>query len=565
MLEIMDSKCPGCNVRNPAGRETCLHCGQPLQGGLPPAAPVYDRPAGRKFAGVKSTPSVLVLETDGKDLRAAVVRRGLRGFSLEHGLKLERLAEGGPVTGEELEAVASRIPQCPRNVALVTPLVSMVELSIEAGRVKRLRPHQMKEALRWEAEPYMAIPAGENLVGCQRGFETGDGQMGVWVTMLPAEDFAAMKKTFADKGFRLKRAYPPDLCFPVGALLAKKGKRKKEDVAVVDLGVRTMRVALIEEGKLSALRTLPAGLAAAGSALAELPAPELEMALERVFEDPVALNCRMVLTGPGAVNGEVLDFFQKKLEGRVSVLAVRSGSGFSPEYAAVFGAGLRELFFRGGWKTAGIDDSVDPVRQFRERVHVFPIVAVSVIAAFFLVHFLVLNFQMKRAEAQLAVLTQQRDELKGKAERYAGLKKEADELEQKRLQTTEKIQFLQAGAGNREVEKVLAALLRHGPPDLIYVEMAPMAAPGRWLVGGASYSPVSPSILALNMQGEEWCAYASVMQVTWEEKALKLLMLPMDGLGESGDIAEFDGYTFIMEIAKKTEQAAGSKERDGVE
>lgn len=556
MPEIIGYKCPVCDGRNPADQETCLMCGQPLRDGLLPAAPVYARPVVRQLAGVRSPLSVLVLETDGKDLRAAVVRRGLRGFSLDHCHKLERLAEGGPVTGEELAAVASRIPQCPKNVALVTPLASMVELSMEARRVKKMRSHLLKEALRWEAEPYMTIPAGESLVGYQLGFESGDGQAGVWVTMLPAEDFAAIKKTFADTGFRLKRVYPPDLCFPVGALLAEKGKgKKKEDVVVVDLGRRTMKVALVEDRAISALRTLPAGLAAAGSGPADLPAPELELALERVFEDPGAMNCRMVLTGPGALDGEILDFFQRKTKGQVSVLAVRAGGGFSPEYAAVFGAGLRELFFLGGWKNAGIDDSVDPVRQFRERVHVYPILAVSVIAVFFLAHFLILNFQMKRAEAQLAALTQQRDELKGKAERYAGLKKEADELEHKRLQTAEKIQFLQAGAGNREVEKVLGALLRHGPPDLLYAQMAPKKTPGLWLVSGASHSAVSPSALALKMQGEEWCEYAGVQEVTWDEKAIKKqIMLPLaEGLGESQSIEEFEGYVFIMEIAKKPE------------
>ncbi|MBM7854494.1 hypothetical protein JOC37_000867 [Desulfohalotomaculum tongense] len=561
MPEITDCKCPVCDGRNPAGRETCLYCGQPLHDDLQPAAPVYARRAGRKTAGARSPLSVLVLETDGKELRAAVVRRGLRGFSLEHCLKLERLAEDGPVTGEELEAVASRITRCPKNVVLVTPLVSMVELSLEAGLVKKVRSYQLKEMLRWEAEPYMTIPAGESLVGYQLGLESGDGQVEVWVTMLPAEDFAAIKKTFADTGFRLKRVYPPDLCFPVGALLAEKEK-KKENVAVVDLGFQTMKVALVEEREISSLRTMPTGLAAAEVGLADLPASELESDLARVFEDPTVLSCRMLLTGPGALDEKILEFFQRETQGRASALSIRSG-GFSPEYAAVFGAGLRELFFRGGWKTAGIDDSVDPVRRFRERVHVFPILAVTVIAVFFMAHYLVLNFQMKRAEVQLAVLTQQRDELKGKAGRYDSLKKEAEELEQKRLLTAEKIRFLEAGAVNQEVEKVLAALLRHGPPDLLFAQMVPAGA-DRWLVRGISRSAVSPSTLALKMQGEEWCEYARVMEVTWKEKAIKQTTLSVDGLEESEVVEEADGYGFTMEIAKKIEQIAGPGEGDAV-
>lgn len=70
------------------------------------------------------------------------------------------------------------------------------------------------------------------------------------------------------------------------------------------------------------------------------------------------------------------------------------GAAVTADFAALAGAALREMYLSSRWRTIGLNDSVDLSRQLKERVHVFPLVVVGLIAVFFLGHFLLLNFQM---------------------------------------------------------------------------------------------------------------------------------------------------------------------------
>ncbi len=494
--------------------------------------------------------SVLVLETDGKFIRAAVVGRGPRRFSLAGCLKVERLAPGGPVTAGELEMIAPRFANCPKSVVLVSPQVSMVEISMDSKRIKKMKPHQLKEVVRWEAEPYMTIPVTESLVGYQLGRESGDGQSGVWVTMMPGEEFKTMKKTFADAGFRLKRVYPPDVCFPVGAMFAEKEK----DMTVIDVGFRTMRVALIEKGGLRTIRILPAGPAAAAASPEGLFSPEQDLSLKGIFDDPAVSGGKVLITGPGAADGGTMRLFSKRAKVSALTPGIHSGCESFAEFATVFGAGLRELFFRGGWKTAGIDDGVDLVRRFKERVHIFPIVVVSVIVLFFLSHYLVLNFQIKRGEGRVNLLRQERDGMKAAADRYAALRKEAEELEKNRRLMTDKMDFMQTGAQKRlqGVGKCLTALLLNAPQDMRFLEIRPMKTKGLWFVSGRSADAMSVSALALKMQGEDWCGYAKILSVSRIEEDAAALRGKSAGENEAKiQAAKEITYKFEMQIMQK--------------
>jgi hypothetical protein len=150
--------------------------------------------------------------------------------------------------------ITLKIGNCPKSAVLVSPQAEMIEIVLDSRRVRRMKSYQLKEVLRWEAEPYTTVPAAESLVGFEVSFETGEEQMPVWVSIIPAEDYRSLKKIFAAAGLKLKNVYPPDVCFPLGAMFA--GKEK--EMLVIDLGEQTMKFALIEDGEGSQGRTLPA-------------------------------------------------------------------------------------------------------------------------------------------------------------------------------------------------------------------------------------------------------------------------------------------------------------------
>lgn len=203
--------CPICKTENIAGQKQC-ECGHwlPEQDFLP--SPVKSRSHHKSafaFSMTSSLLAVLAIEIDGTTLRAAVVRRKLRTITVSNCLKLERTAENAAISAEELSSITSRIDGCPKNVVVIRPLAAMVEIAMDSKVLKKMKPYQLKEAARWEAEPYMAFPATESLVGYEKGLELNAGQTGIWVSMMPGDDFQHMKKTFDEMGYRLKSVLRP--------------------------------------------------------------------------------------------------------------------------------------------------------------------------------------------------------------------------------------------------------------------------------------------------------------------------------------------------------------------
>ena len=514
MADVAGYQCAVCGNQNPPEEKYCGTCGHWLPDPDFPAEPAR-RGGEKKTAAPKgggALLSVLAVEVDGPVLRAAVVTRGLRGVGMGQSFKMDRAGPGELITPEEAAALIARVEKCPKNVVLVSPAVTMVEIFMDIKRIKKMRPHQIKEAVRWEAEPYMTVDASESLVGYQIGAEVGDDQTGIWVSMLPAEDYLAVKRIFADLGLRLKRIYPPDVCFPLGAAPNRREKR----MAMLDVGSQTMKLALVEKGRINAMRSLPLGLAAAGEHMGGAPSPELEPSLVRIFAEAGAGDGRVLVTGAGGLDRGFIDFLNNVLRLSAEPLPPCPGCDVMPEFAAVMGAGRRELYLAGGWRFAGVDDEVDPVKRLRERIHIFPIVTVAAMVVLFLGHYLILNYQMTRAEANRAELERQRDELQAAVERYAALQGESKDLERAKQLAKDHVYLLREGARERlgELETYLGALLRFKPRDMTMAQIYPLDTAGKWHVSGTCANVMSVTYLALNMQSEEWCNYVRVISIT---------------------------------------------------
>lgn len=488
--------------------------------------------------------SVLVIEIDGSTLRAAVVRRKFRDFSVSRCITLERAEDSPMLTPADLAAVLARIEKCPKNVVVVSSQVEMVEIAMDAKRLKKMKAYQIKEAVRWEAEPYMAAPATETLVGYERGPESPDGQVSLWVSMLAEESYQSLKKSLADNGLMLKRVYPPDVCFPVGALFSEKEK----DMVVLDVSQENMRFALVEDRDITAFRTLPGNMAAAKAYLDGLPVPELEHVIKEISLDPSLGSRKLVITGPGGLDQEIVNFFGQKLMLEAAGLQRQCDGHPATEFASVVGAGMRELYLLRDWKSAGIDDSIPLAKQLRERLHVFPLLVAGTILVFFLGHYLLLDHQSKKAEVRLASLQQERDEAKSRAERYQSLKQEEAKLKKEDKLLREKKDFLQTGSRDRhgDLETFFKALYSHSPAHTTIGLIAPGTAKGQWFVAGGSYSATSVLSLATRLQSELWCEHVKTIGIG-EEKG-KVTVTVYDGDKLVTKEVEENIYLFGLEI-----------------
>ncbi|AEG58748.1 fimbrial assembly family protein [Desulforamulus ruminis DSM 2154] len=491
--------------------------------------------------------AVLVIEIDGMTLRAAVVRRKFRDFTVSQCMKLERTGDSPLITPGELTAVLGRLEKFPKNVVLVSDQTAMVEITMDPKRLKKMKSYQIKEAVRWEAEPYMAVPAAESLVGYERGPETPDGQASLWVSMFPLEDYQMMKKNLAEGGLKLKRIFPPDVCFPIGAVFSEKEK----ELVVLDVGQQTMRFALVEDRDISAFRTLPGNLAAAKAHLDGLPIPELEPTLKEILLDPSLENRKLVITGPGGLDSDIVNFFQQKLLVEAAGLQMQCSGHPATEFATVIGAGLRELYLLADWKTIGIHDGIPLAKQLQERLHVYPLLVAGTILVFFLGHYFLLNYQSNKAEARLASLQQELNEAKTRTERYQNLKKEETNQEKETLLLHNKLDFLHTGFRERheEMETFLKAVLNHSPGDLDIIMIAPGTIKGQWLVGGLGTYATSVHFLSTQLQNEEWCSYVNIIGIGEEETKIEVPVYE----GEKFVTKEIEGkaYLFGMEVRMK--------------
>lgn len=455
--------------------------------------------------------SVLALELDGPVLRAAAVRRAFRSFVVGEHLEAARPEEGAPLAPEEARMVAAKIPGCPRDVVVVTPEVEMVEVVMDARRVRKMSPEQLREAVRWEAEPYCTLPAAECLVGYELGLETWEGQQAIWVTMFPRADYQALKRALSGAGLRLRRVYPPDVCFGAAA---GRWDPAPEKIAV-DVGLKAIRLTLVADGESCSYRVLPYGLEALRLHLDGLSDEGLTSALAEVFEAWEGRGLKVVLTGAGAGEAGVADFFRQFCAGAAPLTIPAKSGAASAAFASAAGAALRELYLSGKWKTVGPTDAVSALRLFRERIYLYPLLASAAIIVFFLGHWLWLAHQTRVAEKQAAALKEERETL-------SKLKNESEELEKKCRLLQTQLDFLSRG-GSAELASAAdfwAALGAAAPPDLALKEVKPGGG-GLWLVAGESGSVKSIRAFVLALQQEVWCNYARIESIGRTEKTEK--------------------------------------------
>lgn len=182
--------------------------------------------------------TILALELRTSVVRAAVVARARSGFSVLECVEVERPGtsdydESTSLRREDVFAITKQLTRRPRNAVLVS--ASSINLAMDQTKFRNLKPTQVQEALRWEAEPFSGVPAQESMIGYERldlggGASRGKGdfalgsssQMELQVTVFPLGEFQDDKRLMAAQGLRLQRIYAEEACFPVAAQLDRK-------------------------------------------------------------------------------------------------------------------------------------------------------------------------------------------------------------------------------------------------------------------------------------------------------------------------------------------------------
>ncbi|AKL96353.1 hypothetical protein CACET_c29090 [Clostridium aceticum] len=501
--------------------------------------------------------SVLVVEIDEQVLRAAVVKRRVRGFSISEYLTVERTEIGDYLSAAELSAIITRIGKCPKDVVLISPATNMVEISMDKKRLKKLRPYQLKEAIRWEAEPYVTIPVVESLIGYEPGVETDESQRQVWVSMLGAEDYQAYKEVCKECDLKLKKVYPVDACFPAGVMYAEREK----EFTFLNINKDAIKIAHVNKGQISNIVTFPVDLAISQDSKGYSEIMEIELSIDEFIEDLKFSEQRFIISCSKELDPRSIQHFENKFKGRAEVFQMQAESGENiPEFVAIVGAALRELHIKR--RTIGVDDRIDLYKLFKDRIHIFPIAVMLVFIAFFLIHYLFIGYQTKQAVARRETLNLERDNIKSSIDRYAGLRKETEDLRKSKEEISNKINFLTNDSRERkqELEYFFTALHSYSPLDLKLLEINPLQIEGAWEIKGASFDPTAVYTLLLKLQGESWCNYVKVLGILREEKKeenTKKTIIPKNNTPKTDweelfffeeDFLEEDNFQEVVEI-----------------
>jgi len=267
------------------------------------------------------------------------------------------------------------------------------------------------------------------------------------------------------------------------------------------------------------LSAAPVGMDAIRKAVADGAPEDAAQALrEPLLEAMGKAAGSVVVCGPGGTDPDVVRFIGECASMPATPLSISVGGRDvtdAPMYAAVIGAGLRELGFGGFARTIGVTDAVPLSKRVRDRIHVFPLVAVAVVVALFLGHYLLTRRARVSTEGKLPALKARLKEIRGAHDRFNGLKNDSASLRNRKRDLLKNERFLNAVPGQRleALDRLLAALAVAVPADMSLDEIR-QNGENRFVICGRGLSVKSINGLAAALQREDWCVTAALRDVS---------------------------------------------------
>ena len=489
--------------------------------------------SGKEKTGGKGLPlpgkRILAVEMAGDDIRAAVVRRQGRGFEIIDYATLKR-----PESGEDLpdvaslKALAERLGVNGGSAVLVSPLARAFELLMDRTKIKGMKPHQLREAVKWEVEPYTGISGVTALIAVERKPEAkakpgdivyeDDDQTTINVAAIERNVYRAVRERFKVAGFRLARIYPPEACFYY--VLRMDGRDTPR--AVLEVGQDYSNFAVLSGGIPQQINTLSLSQESiAAHVSGELVSQELIDTLRftvRQVPEPEPL----VLSGPGATDPDISAFITEFCPygavpldlPRSAGLADARGDRAHAVYGTVVGAAMRELHGAAA-RQAGIDDSVPLAVQIRQSAYLVPVIITGLLVLSLLGHYAFMRFQEADYKKQIAAYEADLKKRKADIATYEGLLTEKSKLEKDLVQAEKRLHFMETQA-DQEMSRFIEFFRDMGldMPELIVLKSFSQAGRGAFKLTGSAFDLKALGAYATSLQERGWCDSAVLDKIT---------------------------------------------------
>lgn len=376
------------------------------------------------------------------ELRAALVRSRGRKQEIVDFVAIKVPDGGDDLPGiAQLREIAGRLNCKPGTKAVfATLMVRVVSLPMNRDRVKKMKRHLLTEAVKWEAESYTGVQAGQALAGVEvEKVRQEPGQVMedmeevfVQVSILEQNIFRALKERFRLAGLKLIRVYPSEVCFHVPLL----SMHPESDRGVLDMGIESSGFALLKGGQTMSINTMNISTAMIREHLAGRKTADLEDTLRfNLKQAPAPLP--VAVTGSGALDCRVLEFIKGLSPIRVEPLKLvrasgltASGSEEGPIFASAAGAAIRELS-GGRMAFIGITDAVPLSVKIKQSFYLVPIAAASFLFVLLLGHNLLMRYQEKSFDEQRVDIQAQIDERQDEIEQAKELRDRINEVDKK--------------------------------------------------------------------------------------------------------------------------------------
>lgn len=474
------------------------------------------KPGGKGLPGRR----ILAVEMAGDDIRAAVVRRQGRGFEIIDYATLKR-----PETGEDLPDVASLRALAERlgvgggAAVLVSPLARAFELLMDRAKIKGMKPYQLREAVKWEVEPYTGISGVTALIAVERKQEPkvkpgdivyeDDEQTTVNVAAIERNVYRAVRERFKVAGFRLARIYPPESCFYY--VLRMDGRDTPR--AVLEVGQDYSNFAVLSGGIPQQINTLSLSQESiAAHVSGEIPSQDLVDTLRftvRQVPEPEPL----VLSGPGATDQAVADFISEFCpHGAVPLdlprsagLADAKGDRSHAVYGTVVGAAMRELHGATS-RMAGIDDSVPLAVRIRRSAYLVPVAITGLLILTLAGHFVFMKHQERVFKDEIASFEKEIKDRKSRIAQYEDLSKELAKVQAENEQAAKRLDYM-LNTADKGVLRLIESLRDLGRvrPDSVSLDSIVLTGSTTLTITGSATQPTAPGDYATAIQALAWC------------------------------------------------------------
>ncbi|MCK4518837.1 MAG: hypothetical protein KAU12_01840 [Candidatus Omnitrophica bacterium] len=380
---------------------------------------------------------ILVIDFSNDAIKAIVVKKeGEKVVVLAKAEAHRPRTAGRALQIEDVSELLENLKKYPKRVVLVSSEVKFLSGELPISPDMKISSDKLREAVRWEAQPYLDFSVSEGLFGCQlqknsssvkKGFskEINKSQKTtpVFITAISKEEYSYLKDVCKRCGLILEGIYAGETAFAysVNCLSGTKAKR-----VILNFKRNSIAGALLNSGSPVVFQSAPFDAV-------EKLVSELAAGAEKITE--------VIITGSqderveGVINRlkRSLRFSIRQWRPQADIFGyqVKNFPRISPRFAACAGAVLQELNISHKNKLA-ISDRISLVKLLKLKIHILPLIAVGIVVVGILSHYLYIKSSFWQDSLSIKKLEIERNELKANMSILKGLKFEIKDSCKKR-------------------------------------------------------------------------------------------------------------------------------------